>query len=138
MTMEIKNSETYRSSLEAEIVRHATRSVDLIIVEDIAEWARTRKGNAVGNPPAMAVTDGETGRWGILLRRSIEEDWVSSILARIEFGGFDGAQSLLDSPEVFLRPLVLHELAHLENSWGQELEADCDAWAFEKLGIDAN
>jgi hypothetical protein len=65
------------------------------------------------------------------------KDWVASIIDRIEYGGFIRAREVLDSPETFLCHLVLHELAHLENNWGQDQEGQCDAWAFEKLGLKA-
>lgn len=84
----------------------------------------------------MAIVDGESGDWGILLRQRINADWVQSILSRIEFGGFWKTRRVLTTPEQFLEHLVLHELAHLENNWGQERESDCDAWAFEKMGAD--
>jgi hypothetical protein len=60
-----------------------------------------------------------------------------SILSRIEFGGFWKTLQVLSTTEKFLEHLVLHELAHLQNDWGQERENDCDAWAFEKMGADA-
>ena len=133
MYVDVTDSETYRGALEAEIRRHASRPVELVIVEDIAGWAASRKGNAKGNPPAISVVDGTTGQWGIVLRRSIDADWIGSILSRVELGGFPQTRAVLNTPEIFLRHLVLHELAHLENGWGQEDEENCDAWAFERL-----
>ena len=135
--MEIADSEVFRLVLEAEIRRYASRPVDLLIVDDIAQWAATRKGNAKGNPVAMAITDGETSAWGILLCRQIDAAWVSSVISRREFGGFLRTRDVLHTPEIFLRHVVILELAHLENNWGQEHEEDCDAWAFDKLGINA-
>lgn len=123
--------------LESELRSHASQSVELLIVEDIADWAASRNGNAKGNPPAMAVTDGATEAWAILLRRSIDSAWIASILSRIEFGGFHQARSILALPETFLRHTVLHELAHLENGWGQDREEACDEWAFARLNANA-
>jgi hypothetical protein len=135
--MRIKDSEIYRHILESEIRRHASRHFCLLIEEDLARWAAEREGDLKGNPPASSVVDGRTGVWGILLRRTFDEDWVASIIDRIEYGGFIRAREVLDSPETFLCHLVLHELAHLENNWGQDQEGQCDAWAFEKLGLKA-
>jgi hypothetical protein len=135
--MEIEDSETYRSILEAEICRQTDHAFELLIVNDVAEWAAERSGSIKNNPPASAVVDGETGTWGILLRRTIDDNWVNSILDRIEFGGFCRTKEVLNTPEIFLRHLVLHEVAHLTNDWCQENENDCDAWAFMKLGIEA-
>src|SRR5258706_15444982 len=108
--------------LESALRSHASRSVELLIVEDIADWAASRNGNARGNPPAMAVTDGATGAWAILLRRSIDSAWVASILSRIEIGGVHQAGSILALPENFLRHTGLHEPGHLENGWGPDPE----------------
>ena len=135
--MEILDAEKYRVMLESELRSHASQSVELFIVEDIADWAASRNRNAKGNPPAMAVTDGATGAWAILLRRSIDSAWIASILSRIEFGGFHQTRSILALPETFLRHTVLHELAHLENGWGQDREEACDEWAFAKLNANA-
>ena len=113
--MEIVDAEKYRVMLESELRSHASQSVELLIVEDIADWVASRNGNAKGNPPAMAVTDGATGGWAILSRRSIDSAWIASILSRIEFGGFHQTRSILALPETLLRHTVLHQLAHLEN-----------------------
>ena len=119
--------------LEAELRRHARQPVELLIVDDVAGWASSRQGNARGNPPAMAITDNASGAWGILLRRTIDAEWVASIISRIEFGANPNAREGLSTSELFAKHLVLHELAHLENGWGQERENDCDAWAFDKM-----
>ena len=131
--MEVTDAEFYRKDLESAIARHAERHVELIIVEDIESWAGTRIGDAKGNPPAMAITDDKSGAWAILLRRSIDANWVASVISRIEYGGLWQIRSILTSPELFLRHTVLHELAHLANGWGQDREDDCDGWALSKL-----
>jgi hypothetical protein len=131
--MEIADAELYRGLLEQELAENGTRPIDLMIVDDIAQWAEARTGNCHGNPPAMAVVDEASGCWGVLLRRSIDSAWVASIISRVECGGFLQARAVLSSPEVFLRHTVLHELAHLENGWGQDREDDCDEWAFDRL-----
>ena len=132
MSFDVANSETYRTLLDVEIRRHATRPVTLLIVKDIAEWAAEGERSVDGNPPATAGFDRETGDWGIVLRQSIDREWVESILSRVEVR-FPDTRSALSTPVRFLQHLVLHELAHIENGWGQEREDDCDAWAFGKL-----
>jgi hypothetical protein len=133
MSIDIADAEHFRPMLEAELKAHARQPVDLVVVDDVAEWASSRKGNATGNPPAMAIADPSSGRWGIVLRRTIDAPWVASILDRIEVGANCKAREVLSTPQLFARHLVLHELAHLENEWGQERENDCDAWAFERM-----
>jgi len=132
--MYIENAENFRSQLEALIVRHCTQPVDLLIVPNIAEWAAANQClNAQGDPPAMAVRFG-TERGGILLCQAMNSDQVRSVIDRIAcFGRHPSAHAILCSQEVFLRHLVLHELAHLTNDWGQDREDDCDDWAFARL-----
>ena len=102
-------------------------------MDDVGKWSSSRIGNAKNNPAAMAVTEPNTGEWGIVLRRAIDAEWVRSIVSRIEAGSIADAHAVLCEPEPFLRHLVLHELAHLQNAWGQECENDCDVWALEKM-----
>jgi hypothetical protein len=137
MSIEIADAELLRLMLEAELRAQARQPVQLVVVDDVAEWASSRKGNLKGNPPAAAVTDPTTGTWGIVLRRKIDAPWVASVLDRIELGGHPKVLAVLCSPRQFARHLVLHELAHLENGWGQERENDCDAWAFERMASHA-
>ncbi|MCW7540658.1 hypothetical protein OOT46_22830 [Aquabacterium sp. A7-Y] len=132
--------EPFRSELEALLREHATRSVDLLIVPDIARWCAERRGECLGNPCAMAIT-GKAGAWGILLRSEIDPDTVQSVKERIDlFGGHEDIDVFqrLDSPRAFVSLLVLHELAHLQNDWPQAKENDCDAWAFERLPFSEN
>ena len=34
---------------------------------------------------------------------------------------------------VYLKHLVLHEVAHAANNWPQSMETECDLWALAKL-----
>jgi len=135
--VDIEDAEKYRTTLETEIDAHASRAVRLLIVDDVASWAAERSGYCQGNPIAMAVTDGESGAWGIVICRSIDQARVRSVLDRIEVGGSSLVLEKLRSPGAFLRHTVLHELAHLENSWGQDREDACDEWAFERFDAHA-
>jgi len=82
---------------------------------------------------AMALKDTSTDGWGIVFAPSISKAESNSIISGMEFRGFLEARKLLDTPQKFVAHLALHELAHLENGWGQELEYECDRWAFERL-----
>jgi hypothetical protein len=44
----------------------------------------------------------------------------------------DFANSVDDS-ELYLKHLVLHEVAHIVNNWPQSKETDCDLWAIRQL-----
>lgn len=131
--MNIPDAEAFRSLLERTLEQHAERPVELLIVPDIEEWSKGRLSNAKGNPVAMAIVDGETGGWGILLRQEIDEFSARSVLDGMAFGGRHDVYDRLTSQETFLQHLVLHELAHLSNGWDQTHEDDCDDWAFERL-----
>src|SRR5437879_7112683 len=131
--MEVADAETHRSELETEIRQHASRPVDLLVVDDVATWMAEHGGSAERDPVATAVVDAKSGDWAIVLRRSVRSGSVASVLDRIELGGFSQAKDVLTSPLAFLKHTVLHELAHLENAWGQEHEDDCDEWAFARL-----
>src|SRR5690349_19394959 len=129
------DAEAHRPILEALLEREAPRPVDLLICSSVAEWSKAHGGDGRVDPVAMAVTDGNTGHWGIVLRRVIDDASIKSIFDRMEHcGGFTQCRTVLNTPENFLKHTVLHELAHLANNWGQEHENDCDHWAFERLG----
>lgn len=132
-SLEIRDSEDHRSTLEGVIREHGRERAELLIVDDVAKWQASREAPISSNPIATAVKDGQTGAWGILLRRRIDSGRVESVLGIMEIRGFLKARLLLDTPERFLEHAVLHELAHLNNGWGQDRDADCDEWAFEKM-----
>ena len=125
--------EIYRSELESLLDQYASEPVELLIVPDISEWTRGRKGNFNGNPPGMAIRDGETGGAAILLRQNISQDAAESIVDRICLGGHPNVRQRLASSSALAKHLTLHELAHLENNWPQDMEDACDGWAFERL-----
>ena len=131
--MEIRDTETYRELLEAQLAAHASKAVNLIVVSDIAEWERERGGFPAKSPIALAVIERPSGAWGILVQREIDENAVNGVLSRVSWDGRHKAAERLITPALFLRHLVLHELAHLENGWDQSHEDDCDDWAFERL-----
>lgn len=132
--MHIANVDAYRPTLEAVLERHCVKRIDLLIVPDIAAWSRGRETNATANPIAQAIVDRQSKGWGVLLRQSIDSGDVNSVLDRISFDGRHDARARLSTPELFLRHLVLHELAHLVNDWDQSHEDQCDDWAFSRLG----
>lgn len=136
--LEVRDSEDYRRTLEAVISQHGRERAELRIVPDVAEWCVTHSVPMVGNPPAMALVELPSRRWMILLRRRIDSDGVKDVLfSTLTSRGFLNAGILLDTADRFLEHLVLHELAHLNNDWRQDRDLDCDAWAFEKMGLTA-
>jgi hypothetical protein len=72
-----------------------------------------------------------TRRHLILLPDVITDEMSSSVKYAMEFRGFSGAAQELAEPRMFLRHLVLHEIAHGLD--GDRSEQDCDRWAFEQL-----
>lgn len=70
----------------------------------------------------------------VVMRDVISRDEIEGVLSLLDFQGYaNEARGLRENPERFATHLFLHELAHLENNWGQEREMDCDDWAFERL-----
>jgi hypothetical protein len=131
--LEIADAEQYRVVMEAALARCSSQPVNLMIVPDVADWAKAVGcANFKGDPIATSATS-SAGGWTVIVRRSIDESRTYSVLAGINVRGRHKAHMLLSTPELFLRHLVLHELAHLENDWGQERENECDDWAFERL-----
>jgi hypothetical protein len=132
--MHIVDTEDHRDKLEAVIRAHSPRPADLLIVPRVAEWCAERNGECSGDPIAMAITDGASGHWGILLRRHLTESAIDNVFSRMEIGGhFWNCREQLRDPTQFLKHTVLHELAHLANDWSQDRENECDQWAFERL-----
>ena len=133
MTLAIRDMEELRPELESLLAAYASEPIELLIVPDIAEWAAGRSGDLRANPVGLAVRDGDTGGAAVLLRRQITEERAGSVVQRILLGGHASVTERLCSPAALARHLALHELAHLENGWGQDREDECDAWAFERL-----
>lgn len=124
----------HRDQLEALLSAHASEPIDLMLVESIAAWCSERGTANPPDPIAMAVRCGETERAGVLIRSMIRGDRMHSAIDRMLLGDHDDLpEQLRGNPALFLSHLVLHELAHLTNNWGQEREDDCDRWAFARL-----
>jgi hypothetical protein len=105
-----------------------------MLVESVAAWCSERGAENPPDPIAMALRCGETRRAGVLIQSSIRDDRMQSAIDRMLFGDHgDLPDQLRGNAALFLSHLVLHELAHLTNNWGQEREDDCDRWAFERL-----
>lgn len=131
--MHISDSADYAADLAQVLTKHSDEPVELLFVEDILTWCRQRNGETRGNPIAMAIRDSVTQQAAILMRRDIDADRIQAVKGRMLFGGFESLATRLDTPELFLRHLVLHELAHL-NGRAQEAEDECDEWAFRAMG----
>jgi len=98
---------------------------------------------------SRAENDGRLGRckWGragqqdeILLPSQITENEAENCLIALAMRGDQNNQPNLnedadriDSGIEFLTHLVLHEIAHVRNRWGQDKETDCDIWAHFEL-----
>ena len=119
--MRIASVEPHRPHLEAIIAAHADEPVDLFIVESIPAWCKERGGIDPPDPLGMAIRCAETKRAGILIRREMSEDAIQGTLDRLMLGNHGDFPEKVDSSELYLSHLVLHELAHLINSWGENV-----------------
>ncbi len=133
MTEFIANLETMRPDLEALLAEHASEPVTLLIVPSIAEWAKDRVPGFTHDPPGLALRAHGTSDAAIVVKQTITEEQADSIVGRVLLGGHPQAFHRLGTPVQFARHLILHELAHLENNWGQDRENECDTWAFSRL-----
>jgi hypothetical protein len=131
--MQINDAASYETPLRELIALHSIAPVHLEFVDCVRSWC---VGNGFVDPPdpvGMALRDRESGIGLILIRRSMDEDRTAGVLGRLSFAGHPDVEERLSSEVAFLSHLVLHELAHLQNGWGQEDEDSCDDWAFERL-----
>lgn len=132
--MQIQDVEIYRSDLEELIKRFATKTVSLVLAETIRSWAQANAYSVKGDPIAAAFPPNRTHSFIVAVRRAIDERSIRSVIDGLAVTGFATESELLESsPYQFLSHTVLHELAHIENGWGQEFEAECDRWAFSRL-----
>jgi hypothetical protein len=77
------------------------------------------------------VRSTDTGRFTILLASPVTPDMADSVLSAIKWRGFEKEVSALYQPAIFLKHLLLHEIAHgLDSS---RSESECDRWAFDQL-----
>lgn len=125
----------YRELIERVASKVATRPVEIYLPHDPRIWCEERGLSAQQVTYATAVKNTSTGAWGIVFSPEISEQSINSIVSGMEIRGFGEARTLREDPEQFVAHLVLHELAHLENNWGQEMESACDEWAFEMLPL---
>jgi len=109
-------------------------TVEFLVVEDCATWS-TEHGIAVhSNPNAMALRRHRDGAFIIVLREAYDAQHIQNTSQALLFAGWVREAEEVREPSAFLRFLVLHELAHLLNQWGQEREQECNEWAFHRLG----
>lgn len=128
----------HRQVLESELRHHATHQVSLEIVPHVADWAKANHVFVTGNPIGTSIPVRDQLPRAVVVRAKMNEEDVSGVLGRLDFRGYWGeTREMKENPVMFLRHLVLHELAHLENNWDQSREDDCDECAFERLARDA-
>jgi len=128
--------EQHREHLELELARHASQLVSLLTVPDIAAWAMENGVRIRGNPVATSLAERNGSSWLILMRAEMTETALNGVLGRLDVRGYwTETTEFRNEPLKFLRHLVLHELAHLENNWDQSHEDDCDEWAFARIAV---
>ncbi|MFM2276243.1 MAG: hypothetical protein RL211_2115 [Pseudomonadota bacterium] len=109
--------------------------VEFLLVPDCGVWAESC-GMKIQNrsPRGLAVRRRTDSRAIVVLRENYEEGHIADQASALLVAGWADQSAEVRQPASFLRFLVLHELAHLVNHWGQEHEQDCNEWAFQKLG----
>ena len=128
--------EQHREQLELELARHASRPVRLLAVPDIAARAAENGVRIRGNPVGISLAEQQGSGWLILMRSELSETALGGVLGRLDVQGYwTETSEFRKEPSKFLRHLVLHELAHLENNWDQSHEDECDEWAFARISV---
>jgi hypothetical protein len=127
--------EAHRNFLEALISQYV--DADLIVVQSKAE---------IDGKLGRGLWAGPNQKARIIIPKLISEDEAESCLLALAVSGeindlpelCEDADSIEDGRR-FLMHLVLHEIAHVKNRWGQDRESDCDVWAHQELiKIDAS
>ena len=132
--MHIERSSDYRAVLERLLESNTDFPVELLFVGDIAAWAKSTGATVAGNPTATALVGSPSNAWRIVIQERICAERVESNIQAMELFENHGQNvASLNSPERFLLHTVLHELAHLVLSCGNDQEELCNAWAFQRL-----
>ena len=132
--LKIDRASSYRESLEALVRAHTDHATKLLFVEDIAAWGQQTGARVSGNPSAAALVGTSAQPWLIAVREIFTSEQVQSVIDAMElFENHADRVRQLAAPERFLQHTVLHELAHLVLSCGNEQEELCNRWAFERL-----
>ena len=109
-------------------------SVAFLLVDNCAAWAADHGCPVSSDPNAMAVRRRSDGQPTVILRSAYTADHIERVSGSLWAAGWPDQSEEVKEPAACLRFLVLHELAHLVNDWGQEREQDCNEWAFRRLG----
>ena len=131
--MHIANSSLFRADLYAVALNYRTENMSIEFVNSPSQWGTERGIKISGTPIACALLDHETDQWTVLIQNEISEAEAKSVIDKLEiFGGVGTEVDSIRKPKDFLIHLLLHEIAHLKHKWGQDMEQDCDRWAFEQ------
>ena len=103
----------------------------LVLVDDVAKWVKEHKITET-NPFRAAVAVRRTASQirDIVVLKEIPADEVESIKSAMKFRGFYGQTERLNDEWLFIKHLVLHEIAHCKDISD---EKNADQWAFDNL-----
>ncbi len=125
--------EKYRSRINKLLFNYGFKPDDLIPVEDVQEWC-TKRDIEEKNPfrTANCVKETQSGQYKIIICKKITCDQISSIEGAMICREHRSKFSQLTSDWLFLKHLLLHEIAHSKGMG----ENDADIWAFSETGIE--
>jgi hypothetical protein len=139
ITLKLMGQVIVTSEIIDDLVSVARRFVSDIQVEavpSIQDWCK-----AIGMPEdnpfvcGKTVQDRQTGRHLVLLAERITPEMQASVISAMEFHAklpHEDIASLTD-PQVFVKHLLLHEVAHATGH--DRSEEECDRWAFQQLRV---
>ncbi|WP_027362334.1 hypothetical protein [Desulfospira joergensenii] len=121
----------HKDFIEKIIARYV--NAELILVESrsdignrigLSKWGSPGRRDRILFPKTISITEQLSVILAMMKRES----------SMVHPGLADHANRLFASNSMlFLEHLVLHEIAHIKNKWGQKKETACDLWAFEQI-----
>lgn len=116
------------------LARRFVHDIQVEAVPSIQDWCKA-VGMSEDNPflCGKTVQNRETGRHLILLAQRITPEMQASVISAMEHHAKLSREEVasLENADVFVKHLLLHELAHATGH--ERSEEECDRWAFQQL-----
>ena len=118
------------------VARRFVHDIQVEAVPSIQDWCKA-VGMSEDNPflCGKTVQDRETGRHLILLAERITPEMQASVISAMEHHAKLPREDIasLTNADVFVKHLLLHEVAHATGH--ERSEEECDRWAFQQLHL---
>lgn len=130
------NMNLYTQNVESICNQYGLEKTNIIFTDNPYEWAIKRGiENVQPRDIAFSTVEFPFNRKIIVLANNISSDSANSVWSRIDYSiGFKRAGKI-NTPELFVKHLILHEIAHVVNKMKQPEERKADDWAAKEMGI---